>query len=98
MYGLRNYQWKTAASRVANRLLENYIEEGVFMTYTLEDFDREVKEELLQSLTEEDIENLLKKLGPEKRLRGLGLEERLRDQALEDIEKYLKKMKTKRRS
>ena len=68
------------------------------MTYTLEDFDREVKEELLQSLTDEDIEKLLKKLGPEKRLRGLGLEERLRDQTLEDIEKYLKKMKNKRRS
>ncbi len=104
MYGLRNYQWKTAASRVANRLLENYIEEGVFMTYTLEDFDREIKDEVLQSLTDEDIENLLKKLGTEKRLRGLTPEEILKVlnpekflQVLnpEDIEKYLKKMKNK---
>ena len=116
MYGLQRYRWKTAASRVANRLLERYIEEGVFMTYTLEDFNREIKDEILQSLTDEDIENLLKKLGPEKwlrglgpeermrglgpeeRMRGIGPEERLRGLTLEDIEKYLKKMKDKKRS
>ena len=54
------------------------------MTYTLEDFDREIKDEILQSLTDEDIENLLKKLGPEKRMRGLGPEERLRGLAPEE--------------
>ena len=46
------------------------------MPYTIEDFQREVKEEFLQSLTEEDIDRLLKCLEPEDRLRGLRPEDR----------------------
>ncbi len=41
------------------------------MTYTMEDFNREVREELLQSLTKEEREKFLKTLDPEERLEGL---------------------------
>ncbi len=88
MYGAGRYRWKIPASRVVRRLLENYIAEEVFMTYTMEDFNREIKDEVLQSLTKEDIENLLKRLGPEEVLKALKPEE---------IEKYLEKIKAKTR-
>ncbi len=93
MYGAWRYRWKIRTSRVVKRLLEKCIVEEVFMTYTMEDFNREIKDEVLQSLTEEDIEDLLKRLGPEdllkrlgpeERLRGLGPEERLRGLGTEE--------------
>ncbi len=57
------------------------------MPYTMEDFQREVKEELLGSLTEQDLERLLKGLRPKERLIGLKPEE------IEEMEAHLKKMK-----
>ena len=75
---MRRYRWKIPASRIRNKLWEKYVNEELFMTYTIEDFDREVMEDWLKSLTKEDIDKFLKSLGPEERLRGLGPEERLR--------------------
>ncbi len=89
MYGAGRYRWKIPASRVVKRLLENYIAEEVFMTYTMEDFNREIKDEVLRSLTEKDIEDLLERLGPEERLRGLGPEEVLKVLGTEKLLKAL---------
>ena len=77
-FGMRNYQWKIPASRVVSNIAKKYIDEEVFMTYTMEDFNREVREELLQSLTKEERKKFLKGLDPEERLEGLDTEELLK--------------------
>ena len=65
------------------------------MPYTIEDYQREVKEEVLKGLTEEDLdlllenpklEELVKKLKPEDRMKGLTPDE---------IRAYLKKIDKK---
>jgi len=71
-------------------LFNKYQSEGVVMPYTMEDFQREVKEEFLGSLTEEDLERLLKGLKPAKRLKGLKPEERLKGLKPEERLKGLK--------
>ena len=102
-FGAESYKWKTPVSTVMNRLFEKYQAEGVaVMPYTMEDFQREVKEEVMNSLTGEDIDNLLKKLAPEDRLKGLRPEDRLKGLRPEDrlkglrpeeIKAYLKKIR-----
>jgi hypothetical protein len=71
------------------------------MPYTFEDYQREGKEEVLKSLTKEDIEQLRKGLKPEEVLRGLNVddllkalkpEDRLKGLKREDIEEYLQKI------
>ena len=57
---MRRYRWKIPASRIRNKLWEKYVNEELFMTYTIEDFDREVKEDWLKSLSKEDIDKFLK--------------------------------------
>jgi hypothetical protein len=52
------------------------------MPYTMEDFKREV------------AQDVLKKLTPAQRLKGLSVEERLEGLSAEEIETYLKKHKT----
>jgi hypothetical protein len=84
-FGAAKYRWKRPAGGIINKLFKKYKTEGVtIMPYTFEDYQREVKEEVLKSLTREDIEQLLKGLKPEERLKGLNPEE---------IEEYLKKIK-----
>ncbi len=90
LFAARAYRWKIPASRVVKLVLEKYTKEEVFMTYTMEDFDREVKEYVLKSLAKEEIDNLLKGLSPEERSKGLGLEDRLKGLEPEDIEEYLR--------
>ena len=83
-FGAAHYRWNSPISGVINKLFKKYKTEGVMiMPYTMEDYQREVKEEVLESLTQEDIEQLLEGLKPEERLKGLKREE---------IEEYLKKI------
>ena len=80
------------------------------MPYTREDFQRDIKKEALQSLTDEDVERLLKGLKPEERLKGLHPKDRLKGLNPEDIleglkpeeidalDAYLKKIKSQGRA
>jgi hypothetical protein len=86
-YEATRYEWKSPVSGILNKLFNKYQSEGVIMPYTMEDFQREVKEELLGSLTEQDLERLLKGLRPKDRLIGLKPEE------IEGMEAHSKKMK-----
>jgi len=76
--GAGHYRWKNPVSTVIYQLFEKYRTGGVFMPYTMEDYMRERKEEVLGSLTPDDIEGLLKKLRPEDRLKGLNPQDHLK--------------------
>jgi len=56
------------------------------MPYTVEDYKRELKEEVLASIT---LDELLKRLSPEERLKGLPPEERLKGLPPEEFLKRL---------
>jgi len=84
LYGATRYEWKSPVSGIVNKLFKKYQNEGVVMPYTMEDYQREAKEEVLGSLTGEEIDRFLNSLNPEDRLKGLNPEE---------IEAYLKKIK-----
>jgi hypothetical protein len=71
------------------------------MPYTREDFQRDIKKEALQSLTDEDVERLLKGLKPKDRLKGLNPEdilEGLKPEEIDALDAYLKKIKSQGRA
>jgi hypothetical protein len=91
-YGLSEYKWKREDYRkaVLNELIEKHKEEGIQMSYTEQDFFRDVAfdtiryltpEERLQGLKPEDIvrnfeaDQVLRSFNPEDRLKGLSPEE-----------------------
>ncbi len=80
-YGATHYRLNSPVSTIINTLFDQYEQEGIAMAYTMEDFHREIKEQVLKSLT------------PEERLRGLKAEEILKLLKQEEIEAYLKNMK-----
>jgi len=102
-YGAASYRWNSPVSSIINKLFKKYQKEGMaIMPYTIEDYQREVKEEVLKSLTKEDMDHLLKELPPEDLLRVLKPEDLLRVLKPEDllrvlkpeeIEEYLRKIK-----
>ena len=82
-YGRRTYRQRIATtSTVLNQLLGNYRQEGVTMPYTIADFEKDYVREHIKSLTAEE------------RVEGLSLEERLLDKTPEQIERYLRKLKS----
>ena len=95
-FGAASYRWNSPVSSIINKLFKKYQKEGMaIMPYTIEDYQREVKEEVLKGLTEEDLdlllenpklEELVKKLKPEDRMKGLTPDE---------IRAYLKKIDKK---
>jgi len=95
-YGAASYRWNSPVSSIINKLFKKYQKEGMaIMPYTIEDYQQEVKEEILKNLTEEDLdillqnpqlEELVKKLKPEARMKGLTPDE---------IKAYLKKIDQK---
>jgi len=85
-FGSRNYVRKEPKiSGMLDALIHRYVEEGIIMGYTAEDFHREY----IASLSPEER---LRGLPPEERLHGLSPEERLRGLPPEVIEDYLKKI------
>ena len=100
-YGAAQYQWRRPDhSKAINKLFEHYLVEGIAMPYTWEDFEKDIKEEVLAKLTPEErleglpLEELLKRVSPEERLKGLPPEEFLKRLTKEEIEAYLKKLST----
>ncbi len=69
-------------STVINELFDNYQLEGVQMSYTIEDFRRDVTREHIDLLSTDE------------RLRGLPPEERLRSLSAEEIRDYLAKLES----
>ena len=102
-YGASHYHWRQAdLSTVMNQLFEFYSLEGVIMPYTVEDYKRELREEIKKeiwaALTPEELlkkvptEELLKKVPTEELLKRLSTEERLKGLTREEIEAYMKKL------
>lgn len=89
-YGVEQYRWNSPVSGVINKLFKKYQTEGITMPYTIEDFQKEIKEEVLNSLTEDDIERIMASLKPEDRLKGLKPEDLLKQLKPEDLVKQLK--------
>ena len=74
--GARDFHWQAADHLpILNELYHRYHEAGLCMSYTIEDFRRDVALEMLPELPPEER---LRGLPPEERLRGLPPEERLR--------------------
>jgi len=109
-FGASVYKWKAPLGSLVNMLFRKYEMGGMIMPYTREDFQRDMKKEALQSLTDEDVERLLKGLKPEERLKGLHPKDRLKGLNPEDIleglkpeeidalDAYLKKIKSQGRA
>jgi hypothetical protein len=109
-YGASHYRWRRSDhSKAINKLFESYLVENIDMPYTWDDFDRDLKEEVLAELTPKELldrlslEDLLKRLPPEELLDRLSLEdllksvppeELLKRLTREEIEAYLKKLST----
>lgn len=82
-------------------LFRFYKQEGITMSYTLEDYRREKRQEFMAEMTPEELAELpaqkLKKLVGillvEKRLEGLSAEDILKTLLPEQIKAYLKKLK-----
>jgi hypothetical protein len=93
VYGNKHHQWRRVSGKaVLNRLYELYLTQGVIMSYTIEDFHRDLIKEYLYLLPPEER---LKGLPPEERLKGLPPEERLKGLPPKVIEEYLSKLKKK---
>jgi hypothetical protein len=81
-YAQGHYRRRSAeTSSLIQHLLIRYQHEGLVMPYTMEDFRREVRKEVVESLTADELKQLLQKLPAKERLEGLSKAE---------IEKYLK--------
>jgi hypothetical protein len=95
-FGAARYRWHSPVSGVINKLFRKYQQEGVMiMPYTIEDYQREVKEEVLKSLTEEDIDFLVKNIKADDLFKRFKPEDRMKGLKPEEIEEYLKKIKPK---
>ena len=102
-FALEHYEWQMEdGSTVVNQLLNKYVEEGIAMPYTIEQFRKDYVKAYLSKM---DPEEVLSKFAPEERLRGLDPEEvlarfdpedRLKGLDAEEIEAYLDKLKKKR--
>ena len=70
-----------------NSLFDNYNLEGIPVSYTMQDFQKDYVRNHLGVLSPDDR---LKGLSPDDRLKGLSLSDRLRGISFEDIQQYLK--------
>lgn len=104
-YGQGHYhQHSPQTSGLIGQLLKYYSEEGFPMSYTMEDFRREVKKEFLETLTPEErleiiqkasVQELLEGLSPQelaKFVQGIPIQERLQGLTREQVEKYLQEL------
>lgn len=101
-FGARHYrQHDLQSSTLISRLIGRYCEEGVPMPYTMDDFQREIREELRQEIRQqlltEQREELIRELSTEERLKDLPPEERLRglsSDELDQLKRYLDQLRS----
>ncbi|MCP4696441.1 MAG: hypothetical protein GY862_06295 [Gammaproteobacteria bacterium] len=84
-HGAVHYHWRRkTASTIINQLYAFYQSEGIAMPYTMDDYVRDTRREMLESVTVEEmlkmfsIDEILKKCSPEERMKGLPPEEFLK--------------------
>jgi len=91
-----SYQQRSErASRLLGYLFSRFQQEGLKMSFTFEDFERQYFREKLSRLTPEERRKLLESLPAEERLAGLPLEERLAGLSPDAIRRYLDKQAAK---
>lgn len=97
-----HHHWRNPElSSVINQLYEHYRVEGVFMSYTIEDYLRENKQHVLNSSSLEEIlkgrspEDVVKALPMQEVVKALPTQELVKALPLEVIEEYLNKLKQK---
>jgi hypothetical protein len=81
LFGKNHYSLSSRISSTINKLFKYYHLEGFKMSYTMDDFIKETKEEFLQELSIDE------------RLQGLSTDERLQGLSAKQIEEYLKNKK-----
>ena len=88
--GAELYRWNNSVSTIINRLFEQYKIEGFAMPYSIKQYMKESKEEFISTLTQDDMDMILKRMRLEDRLKGLRLEDRLKGVEPEKILKSFK--------
>ena len=73
-------------STIMNQLFDNYQKEGVAMSYTMQDFQKDYVREHLNVLTADEV------------LKSYSLDERLEGLSLKEIEQYLKKISNNKKN
>ncbi len=99
-YGVAHYRGNLdEMSSTMNQLLIKYRAERIIdMPYTVEDYRRELKRNVLNSMTTDEIlDEILKKISMEQRLTGFSAEKLLKKLPTDDIEAYLKKLRKKQK-
>jgi hypothetical protein len=101
-FGRSAYRQRSAnTSGLLGQLFEEFQGEGLAMTYTMEDFQRDYAKKHFAQLTPEEQEEVLRTLPPERRLAGLPpeqrlaglpLEQRLAGLSAEQIRQYLDRL------
>ena len=71
-----------------NSLFDNYNLEGIPVSYTMKDFQRDYVKNHLGVLSPDEV---LNSFSPDDRLKGLSLSERLKGISFEEIQQYLKR-------
>jgi hypothetical protein len=79
-------------SALLKQLFERFQGEGLAMSFTMEDFQRQYVKEHFAQLTPEEREEVLRSLPPEERLVGLRPEQRLAGLSPEQIQQYLDRL------
>lgn len=98
-FGRSSYQQRSSrTSRILAELCEEFQEEGIFMSFTAEDFDRWYIKKYFPKLTPKEKEEALQALPAKERLAGLSAEERLAGLSPEEIKEYLDQLTANRAS
>jgi hypothetical protein len=96
-FGRGAYQQRSEnTSQLLRELLEEFRGEGIVMSYTMEDFQRDYVKKHFAELTPQEQQELLKSLPPEQRLAGLPPEQRLAGLSAEQIRQYLDQLNASR--
>jgi hypothetical protein len=96
-FGSGSYrQHSENTSALLRQLFERLQGEGLTMSFTMEDFQRQYVKEHFAQLTPEEREEVLRSLPPEQRLAGLPPEQRLAGLSEEQIRQYLAQLSPKR--
>ncbi len=106
-FAARQYRGKTQEiSTVLNSLFDNYQMEGIPVSYTMQDFQRDYvrnhlgvlsPDDRLKGLSPDEVlkqfpsDEVLNRFSPDDRLKGLSLSDRLKGISFEDIQQYLKR-------
>jgi hypothetical protein len=92
-FGSSHYRQRSEnTSLLLGQLFDRFQGEGLVMTFTMEDFKRQVIGEQLAKLTPKERRAILEALPPEERLAGIPPEERLAGMPAEQIRRYLEQL------